>query len=324
MDKWIAALTAIGGLAGIGGLVDLAMYKSEKVKLKALLEDWWLRFVDVKWSNFGRAEAELAVQILDRRAGARLWSWKRWRFSIVVTLVVFAFAMTWTVVRVTIGNGVLYNPFVIGSGVVSDPGAIDLAYLLLPPSLVALALSLSATRFIAVRAARLCKGRLASVMVFAALLGLHVLLFLYWSALVFALEVLLIRLVYAAVAGTLAIDPNSVGFREIVFELVDADTVPQSLGAPWPRSWRYLFSLDSVGQPLDQIRFSFKTAMDIVANGLRIVFALVFLSSFVFRPLLQEPVSRLWYGVINSDKPTFTMLFGAVGATVAAVELLSK
>ena len=54
----------IGGLAGIGALNDLAMYKKpEKDKLKALLEDWWLRFTDVKWSNFGRAEAELAVQM---------------------------------------------------------------------------------------------------------------------------------------------------------------------------------------------------------------------------------------------------------------------
>jgi hypothetical protein len=48
MDKWAAALAAIGGLAGIGGLIDLAMYKTEKDKLKALLEDWWLRFTDVR------------------------------------------------------------------------------------------------------------------------------------------------------------------------------------------------------------------------------------------------------------------------------------
>jgi hypothetical protein len=77
MDKWSAALTAIGGLAAVGGLIDLALYRSEKEKLKALLEDWWLRFTDVRWSNFGRVEAELAVQILDRWAGPRLWSWKR-------------------------------------------------------------------------------------------------------------------------------------------------------------------------------------------------------------------------------------------------------
>jgi hypothetical protein len=44
MDKWSAVFTAIGGLAAVGGLIDLALYKSEKEKLKARLGDWWLRF----------------------------------------------------------------------------------------------------------------------------------------------------------------------------------------------------------------------------------------------------------------------------------------
>jgi hypothetical protein len=39
MDNWSAAFTAIGGLAAVGGLIDLALYKSEKEKLKARLED---------------------------------------------------------------------------------------------------------------------------------------------------------------------------------------------------------------------------------------------------------------------------------------------
>jgi len=39
--------------------------------------------------------------------------------------------------------------------------------------------------------------------------------------------------------------------------------------------------------------------------------------ALVFRPLIQEPVSRLWYGAMNSGKPFFTMLFGAVGQALA-------
>lgn len=64
--------------------------------------------------------------------------------------------------------------------------------------------------------------------------------------------------------------------------------------------------------------------MDIIANGLRILFALVFLSSFVFRPLIQEPVSRLWYGAMNSGKPFFTMVFGAIGTLIAVGQALAK
>ena len=46
MEKYAAPLAAIGGLAGLGGLIDLALYQYERDKLKALLEDWWLRFAE--------------------------------------------------------------------------------------------------------------------------------------------------------------------------------------------------------------------------------------------------------------------------------------
>jgi hypothetical protein len=64
--------------------------------------------------------------------------------------------------------------------------------------------------------------------------------------------------------------------------------------------------------------------MDIFANGLRIAFALVFLSSFLFRPLIQEPIGRLWYGAMDSNKPTFTTLFGIIGAVVAIARVFAK
>ena len=48
MKKWYQALIALGGFGAIGGLIDFAMYKSEKAKLKARLKDWWLRFNEVE------------------------------------------------------------------------------------------------------------------------------------------------------------------------------------------------------------------------------------------------------------------------------------
>jgi hypothetical protein len=90
-----------------------------------------------------------------------------------------------------------------------------------------------------------------------------------------------------------------------------------------PGTWKDVFSW-SVERDLDLGTRVFKSWMDVVANGLRIALALVFLSSFIFRPLIQEPVSRLWYGAMNSDKPVFTIVFGSVGAIFAAVRALSK
>ena len=98
-----------------------------------------------------------------------------------------------------------------------------------------------------------------------------------------------------------------------------------STGFPAPRAptWAVPFSWHN---PPDVpfasvVTHGVKVLMDFVANGLRILFALVFLSSFVFRPLIQQPVSRLWYGAMNSGKPLFTMLFGAIGTVAGLVQL---
>jgi len=44
-------------------LIDLALYKVEKEKLKGWLEDWWLQFTDVKWANFGRKGRSLLCRV---------------------------------------------------------------------------------------------------------------------------------------------------------------------------------------------------------------------------------------------------------------------
>jgi hypothetical protein len=322
MDKWPAALTAIGGLAGVGGLIDIAMYRAEKEKLKALLEDWWLRFTDVRWSNFGRVEAELAVQILDRWASSRLWSLKRWRFSAIVTFVVYLLVMLWTALKWALQDFQSFALFQVLALTVS------FAVIWVPPSIAAFAISLSLTRYIAVSAARLCRGRLITGVTFTLLIFLHLVLLIYWSVLVIAAEM-------TPILGVLAI-LQSLGFHWVDFDAADMfkELVESFVrgylvnplhwaGGIWSDYWSNLFSWHRYEPFVVVSQLGFKVAMDIVANGLRILFALVFLSSFVFRPLIQEPVSRLWYGAMNSSRPTFTILFSAVGAMVAAVGWLS-
>ena len=328
--EWKQALAAFGGLAAIGGLIDLAMYRSEKDKLKALLEDWWLRFIDLKWSNFGRVEAEIAVQILDRWAGPKFWSWKRWRFAAIVAVLVCLLAILWTVVRpvdspidpterafiedesaliervLIKSSDPLYNLTVVAVG--------PLAFL--PASIVAFALSLSLTRFMAICAAQLCRNALLNGLSFALLLILHIILLLYWSAVVMALEALPYGL------GPLLSAHTDAAFS--ILRNIFQEALPKHVNSRIPSpDWGALFSFRISHPSLASTR-AFKIAMDIIANGLRILFALMFLSSFVFRPLIQEPLSRLWYGAMNSGKPIFTMMFGAAGAIVAIVQILMK
>jgi hypothetical protein len=318
VDKWQAALAAMGGMTAIGGLIDLAMWQAEKEKLKGRLEDWWLRFTDVKWSNFGRVEAELAIQILDRWAGPRLWSWKRWRFATVITGAVYLSVLLWTLARVA-------WRFEIWKVVEwSDLLAVPLIALTGVPWIVLFAVSLSLTRLIAAGAARLCRGVLSSIFTFALLLVIHVALLLYWALIPF---VLLYGPFY--LIGAMFSDDYPPEYITAVLQSIDP-------GDLWilnsPMSWGELFrwspaefdSSQDWGESFGGVTLSsFKIAMDIVANGLRILFALVFLTSFIFRPLIQAPITRLWYGVMNSGKP-FTMSFGAIGAIAAMVQVLSK
>jgi hypothetical protein len=64
--------------------------------------------------------------------------------------------------------------------------------------------------------------------------------------------------------------------------------------------------------------------LDLVSNGVRLIFAAVFFSSFVFRPLVQEPISRIWAGLIDSDRPVFATLFGTAGAIVVLVQAVTR
>ena len=138
------------------GLIDLAMYQGEKDRLKARLEDWWLRFTDVRWSNFGRREAELAIEIIDRRAGPRLWSWRRWRFAAYVSIAVAVLTAVWVCLRALWSD---VDHFDLSQDLKSPMARLALGIFALS-IFVAFAISLSVTRYVAVlrraSARRLC------------------------------------------------------------------------------------------------------------------------------------------------------------------------
>jgi hypothetical protein len=324
MDKWLAVASALGGLTALGGLIDLAMYRSEKDRLKARLEDWWLRFSDVRWSNFGRREAELAVRILDRWAGPRLWSWQRWRFAADVTATVAILVLVWVGLRAVWSGGDVNL-----ARTLEQPTTALSVVLFALSTLVAFALSLSVTRLVAAIVARVATTPFRSGLSFALLLAIHVLLLVYWSVFVYGLEgvSLLAVMRFLTMIGVKGFSFHGASFGQDILDVFRSLFAPDAgrdgikLARP---DWSMLFGLGAPDSPLGIVWvLAFKLAMDVVANGLRIVFALVFLSSFVFRPLVQEPLSRLWYGVMSSNRPIFTVLFGLVGTIVAALQAVT-
>ena len=83
MEKYAEALAALGGMTGLGGLIDILLYRDRKRIEKRLIAGWvW--FEDVKFSNFGWKEAEAARNCIDRFAGATFWSMRRFWFTLGV------------------------------------------------------------------------------------------------------------------------------------------------------------------------------------------------------------------------------------------------
>ena len=149
-------------LAAVGGVIDFLLSKAQQAKLKAWLENWWLRFSYVNWRNFGRREAEAAVAMLDRWAGPRLWSWKRWRFSILVCLWVRAFMVMTMIALIPLQD------LIAMYGAEPDRPTDSLLKfqldeaLVVPSVMIAFALSLSLTRAVAVLIGKMCRGTIMS------------------------------------------------------------------------------------------------------------------------------------------------------------------
>jgi hypothetical protein len=66
----------------------------------------------------------------------------------------------------------------------------------------------------------------------------------------------------------------------------------------------------------------FRLGIDVASNGFRLTFSVLFLSSYIFGPVLQPFVDRVWEGMIRNKTPLFTSIFGAIGAIVTIVYVL--
>jgi hypothetical protein len=83
-EIWLG-LVKLGVPAMLGGLFDYGfMYSGQRRRLRELLADSWIRLSYVQWPTFGRGEAVAATRAIDRIAGAKLLSKKRFLFVTIV------------------------------------------------------------------------------------------------------------------------------------------------------------------------------------------------------------------------------------------------
>jgi len=337
MDKYISAVSAIGGLAAVGGFVDFLISRREQEQLRDWMTNWWVRFEDVKWSNFGRKESEQAIAMLDRLAGARLWSVKRWKFvgttSLGLMLLVAIVLVVGLATPFAESSDTPVRSFFDAANNYWQVTDFNIASVLIAvATCLALGLSISMFRLLAWIVVLSSPSGLIGFLFFGVLLLLQLVLLLYWSSAVTELLIL----VPANLVSNILLYDDTYFVTEIL--RIDIEAALRRVFAPPSmrifdlkfQVTRYfiwdtlLLQTMSPGEGWRNQAEGFKFATDLASNGLRIGFALVFLSSFVFGSVLKPLISRLWAGIIESTKPTFTMLLGGVATVYEGLSALFK
>jgi len=64
--------------------------------------------------------------------------------------------------------------------------------------------------------------------------------------------------------------------------------------------------------------------LSLFPNIFRVVLSIVFVGSFLLRPLVMRPVSLVCARIVESDKPVFTVIFGGAAAFATAISEAAK
>lgn len=303
----------VGSFAMVGVLIDTAMRKHERENLKNRLIEWWIKFDNMQLRSFGKAETRMVIDYIDTHAGRTLLSRQRWTFVRRVVLWCAALSILWTVIQFAQSMGTPTS----GPG---DTQALEASHLLGIVLLIfAFGVSVSLTRSIAVATSALCTNPVTTVLAFSGLLVLHVVILLVWSE-GFLQAVLGFSFTFAgdlAATGGASLSGSAGAALHASLGYLGYHAA-RVLHGDFREIWPALFAAHPV-----TLQNAVYTALavlvdmlDMVANGARILFALVFLGSFLMPRVLKELASRLWEGLIEADRPVFTILLGAVGFIV--------
>jgi len=73
--------------------------------------------------------------------------------------------------------------------------------------------------------------------------------------------------------------------------------------------------------PLDVFATSL---LPLVPSLVRFLVSIIFICSFLLRPLVMRPVSLVWARIVESEKPVFTVIFSGVAAFATAITEVAK
>ena len=192
-------------LGVLGRFIDFLIGKAGQERAKDFLLRWWVRFDDVRWRNFGKEEGLFAGSFIDKWFGPRIWSRRRivMAFLIFVLLIMSGYSkfvaspnpeVTFCLgcndnarygfidtgeILILDDKGVAITNLIGGYCSSRNLGSIGWVSLFL--SIFAFCISVSFTKFVTSRIARLCGiGELRNISVFILMLVINYLILAFW------------------------------------------------------------------------------------------------------------------------------------------------
>jgi hypothetical protein len=311
LPGWLWPIALFGGL---GAFIDFLIGRAGQDRARLFLETWWIKFDDVRWNNFGRKEALLAISLIDKLCGARFFSIRRLFFVLSVFVVFFSVGQ---LIAIAKSDKDIF-PFKL----LPYDVQLNIMYA------IGLATSISITRRIS-KVVTILAGDNAwrNALVFITfLLGSYVYLS-EWYPIVSLIS-------YFAMLATISQRWETAmslkDFIEQIFSQYEYAVLPLS---PISLTNQVIAALyGPFSEPPDKVQLilpyaalSFaRAAASYFPNFARIVMAMIFVGSFLLKPFLMRPLSLIWRRIVESDKPIFTLIFGGISSGAVIVNELAK
>jgi hypothetical protein len=322
METGLAFLWPVIVLGGLGAFIDFLLGRAGQEQVKDFLLKWWMSFDDVNWRNFGRSDALFVTDILQRWFGKSVWSLRR------LYMVFITYFVLWMIAFSIHYSAGVYDYSTHG---------FDIILQLFVPMLGCLSMSLaiSLTCRIMLLTARLSsRGTLWNALVWIVSVIINYVIFVIWTN------------------GMESIKYNAEGaIGDIIFDPMTFITAPlnglisagKTIWEGAPRDLSHLltplipFSItgeigtlqrdpQDVGNnnSFQSIGNAVVDTMSVIGFLLRMGISIIFVGSFLMKPLIAKPVSLVWARIIESDKPVFTLVFSGASAIATAVREVVK
>jgi hypothetical protein len=184
-------------------------------------------------------------------------------------------------------------------------------------SFIGFSVSVSFTKFVAVRMAYLCGiGEMKNFIIFFVMLIVNYAMLVFWLPAIALIKVV-IMIIFVMVLYVNNLDAiSSVWKQDMIPEI--PHIFQENFLSLYPRMIAQFFLS---GEPIDSFAVH---ALSFFPSLFRFVISIIFVSSFLLRPLVMRPISLVWARIVESEKPVFTLIFGGAAAFATAISEMAK